>query len=179
MDGKLSVLVIALPFLTACAAYPERTSEITQQKGAILEATCTKVMGLTKGEAEFSGCVSSLAATIADQLQVAATNRAYHDCEKMGLKNETPDFSRCVLDWENGQLALGKQQTSPTSDFNGVNSRPKDREIGSYFQMTFDERHRQEQYSCAELGVDPGSGDFVSCVNDLDATLFGIEHPNT
>ncbi len=30
----------------------------------------------------------------------------------------------------------------------------------------------QERHSCAELGIDPGSQDFASCVANLDATMF-------
>lgn len=30
----------------------------------------------------------------------------------------------------------------------------------------------QEQHSCAELGIDPGSEAFSSCVGNLDATMF-------
>ena len=39
----------------------------------------------------------------------------------------------------------------------------------------------QERRACAELGIDPGSQDFSSCVGNLDATMFeqtksGIVH---
>ena len=30
----------------------------------------------------------------------------------------------------------------------------------------------QERHSCAELGIDPGSEAFDSCVGNLDATMF-------
>jgi len=30
----------------------------------------------------------------------------------------------------------------------------------------------QERHSCAELGIDPGSEAFASCVGNLDATMF-------
>jgi hypothetical protein len=29
----------------------------------------------------------------------------------------------------------------------------------------------QERHSCAELGIDPGSPDFASCVSNLDASI--------
>jgi len=31
---------------------------------------------------------------------------------------------------------------------------------------------QQERRSCAELGIDPGSADFGTCVGNLDATMF-------
>lgn len=179
MVCRMVAVALALPLLTACAASQESRSEITPQQTAALEATCSNVMGLTKGEAEFSGCVSSLSATIAGQLQASATNGAYRDCEEMGLKSETPDFSRCVLDRENSQLASNNLQTNPASGIDVGYSQPKNGKIESYFHTTFDERHRREQYSCASLGINPGSSGFVSCVNDLDMTLFGIDHPNS
>ena len=30
----------------------------------------------------------------------------------------------------------------------------------------------QERHACAELGIDPGSSGFSSCVGNLDATMF-------
>ena len=30
----------------------------------------------------------------------------------------------------------------------------------------------QEQHSCAEMGIDPGSQAFGQCVGNLDATMF-------
>lgn len=30
----------------------------------------------------------------------------------------------------------------------------------------------QERHACAELGIDPGSSDFGTCVGNLDATMF-------
>lgn len=179
MIRRMFFSAIALPFLSACAAYQGSPSEFAPQQPAALEATCTKVMGLTKGEAEFSGCVSSLSATIAGQLQAKATNNAYRDCVKMGLKSETPEFSRCVLDRENSQSGLNNLQTSPASGIDVSYYQPNDGEIRSYFRMTAGERRRQEQYSCADLGINPGSGGFVSCVDNLDMTLFGIDHPNS
>jgi hypothetical protein len=30
----------------------------------------------------------------------------------------------------------------------------------------------QERHSCAELGIDPGSQEFATCVGNLDASMF-------
>ena len=35
----------------------------------------------------------------------------------------------------------------------------------------------QERHACAELGIDPGSSDFSSCVGNLDATMFEQNNP--
>jgi hypothetical protein len=35
----------------------------------------------------------------------------------------------------------------------------------------------QERHSCAELGIDPGSPDFASCVSNLDASIAEANNP--
>jgi hypothetical protein len=35
----------------------------------------------------------------------------------------------------------------------------------------------QERHACAELGIDPGSDGFSSCVGNLDATMFEASNP--
>ena len=179
MMRKLFVSGIALQLLTACAAYQGSASALPPQRTVAVEATCTNVMGLTKGEAEFAGCVSSLSSAVAEQLQAAVTNRAYRACEESGLQRETPEFSRCVLNRENSRLASDVPQVNPVSRIDADYAKPADGDSESYFRMTFNQRHRREQYSCAGLGLDPGTGSFVSCVDNLDTTLFGIDRPNT
>ena len=39
-----------------------------------------------------------------------------------------------------------------------------------------DLQRQKEQLACVQLGIDPNSPELVSCVSDLDATLFGIDH---
>lgn len=46
----------------------------------------------------------------------------------------------------------------------------------SYSQSNPEERRRKEEYSCAQLGILPGSAGFGQCVTGLDAALRSMEH---
>jgi hypothetical protein len=35
----------------------------------------------------------------------------------------------------------------------------------------------RERHSCAELGIDPGSAEFGTCVANLDASMFEANNP--
>ena len=56
--------------------------------------------------------------------------------------------------------------------------RPADNDPGDYYATTNATHHHREQYSCAGLGLAPDTEAFTACVNDLDWTLFDIDHPN-
>jgi hypothetical protein len=134
-------------------------------------------MRLREGLAEFDGCVSSLSDALVGQIQYDRAIIAYRDCGQNGLKRNTPEFSRCVLDQENAQLASNTLPKGAVSGLDATYIKPADANPRDYFEASFDTRHRREQYSCAQLGLQPGSDSFVSCVNKLDMDLFNIEHP--
>jgi len=46
----------------------------------------------------------------------------------------------------------------------------------SYSESSPEERRRKEEYSCARLGMLPGSAGFSQCVGQLDAALRSMEH---
>jgi hypothetical protein len=46
----------------------------------------------------------------------------------------------------------------------------------SYSQSNAEERRRKEEYSCAQLGIAPGTAGFGRCVAELDSALRSTEH---
>jgi hypothetical protein len=178
MARKLLALVMTIPLMTACAAFQASANDITPKQKAALLATCSKVMRLPEWRNDLTdGCVSSLSDSLQYQLQAAKAAVAYRDCGQNGLKPSSVEFSRCVLDAENGQIAsssasIGALPQLDASYIKAADSNPRD-----YFETSFDMRHRREQYSCAELGLRPDTEPFVTCVNKLDMDLFIIEHP--
>src|ERR1700761_8687297 len=103
MVRKLLFTAAIIPALSACAMFPASARQVTPQQTAAIEATCTKVMRLHKGQSEFEACVSSLSDSVSDQVRADVATAAYRECAQAGLKRDTTEFSRCVLDRENVQ----------------------------------------------------------------------------
>lgn len=177
MFRKLLFVLVFAPALAACAVFPSGAQNVSPKQTAAIEATCNKVMRLPPG-AEFGACVSSLSDSAAALKNAESANRAYDACEQAGLKRETPEFSRCVLDRENAQNGPNIS-TGPATKLDAAFIAPVDANQDSYFASSFSVRHRREQYACAQLGLEPNTGAFTSCVSNLDMEIFVVEHPSS
>src|ERR1700748_258623 len=171
MLRKLLFSVALVPVLAACASLPSAAQEVTLQHTPAIQATCTKVMRLRPGS-EFEACVSSLSDSVTSLVRADYANNAYHACAQAGLKRETPEFSRCVLDHENSQKDAGGLPAGAAAKLNAAYIAPADSNPDDYFESSFDMRHRREQYACAQLGLEPDTSAFVSCVGNLDMEIF-------
>jgi hypothetical protein len=176
MFRKLFIAVSLGPLLAACATGPSTAQNMTPGQTAAIEATCTKVMRLPPG-AEFLACVSSLSDSVAALESADYANRSYDACERAGLKRGTPGFSRCVLDHENGNRGADSP-AAVVGKLDAALITPADNNQDSYFASNFNVRHRREQYACAQLGLEPNTGAFTSCVGNLDMEILVVEHPN-
>ena len=150
---------------------------VTPRQTAAIKATCTRVMRLREGEAEFDGCVSDLSDTAARQIQYARAIQAYNACTAAGLKRKTPEFSRCVLGRENAEQAANTSAPDAVPYLDVADVKSADSNPDSYYAASFDVRRRREQYACAQLELEPDTRPFVNCVNNLDTDLFNIAHP--
>jgi hypothetical protein len=177
MTRILLVSLTAIPLLGACATLQASATEVTPQQTAMLQATCSKVMRLKDWMSEYEGCVSSLSDSLAYQVHQERIGTAYAGCAQSGLKRDTVEFSRCVLDRENAGMATGGSPGGSAATHDAAYVTQADTNPEDYFEASFDTRHRREQYACAQIGLQPESGAFVSCVNKLDSDLFNIEHP--
>jgi hypothetical protein len=178
MRHNILFVAASIPILASCAAFQSDAKEVVPQQTAAIEATCTKVMRLHKWQAQFEACVSSLSGATASVVKSDCVNNAYRSCAQTGLKRETPEFSRCVLDSENIQRDAGSLPTGAAAELNAAYITSADSNPEDYLESTFKMRHRREQYACAQLGLEPDTGAFVSCVNNLDMEIFLVDHPN-
>ncbi len=156
---------------------------LTPQQTAMIKATCQTVMHIGYHNAvDLDACMGSLSDSLAAKAQGDISWKSDADCAAQGLARDTPAFSMCVLDRQNGYVArisqtneaAGAPPSAPTSlayDAQKDNSQ-------AYYDSSFDTKRRREQYSCAQLGIDPVSSAFGQCVADLDADLFNADHPN-
>jgi hypothetical protein len=166
---KLLLAAAVLPFLAACGA---TAAEMAPPQKAALEATCSRVMGLRPGEAEFAGCVDTLSDSLARETSYDRAAAAYRACAQQGVAHGTPDFGRCVLDSEGTATPQDAAQT-----LNAAEVTAPANFTGGYFSASFPMRYRRAEYACATIGLQPSSGPFESCASDLDSNMWLIEHP--
>jgi len=146
----------------------------------LARATCTDVMKV-RTSTEAAGCVS----TLLDALSAKAQGEVYAaddaDCTRQGLANGTADFSACVLDLNR---AYANAPASDKARYGGaretvvVDAR-KGADIDDRFPGTFAARHRREEDSCAQVGLDPGSTPFAYCVAGLDDAIYTADTPRS
>ncbi len=133
---------------------------VTQVNGA-----CRDIIGTQRGEEHFSACANSLSQSLRDDFAAQSSSRARADCLRQGLAPGSSGLAECVLDapvTRDQVVAGGVTHTgSPASYFSGS---PR-------------ELRRREQRACASLGLDPTGQGFDSCVADLSASLFAVDHP--
>ena len=175
MFRKLILAALAIPFLTACAVYQASAQTITPEQASRIGATCTRIMGLRKGEWYYDACQDSLSRSLAGKQESEATLQAYDDCHRHGLAQGSPAFSACVLGKQNAFEAHPRWASAAT---NSEGSEPfafpeKELQSGeSYYNVTPSMHWRREQYSCAQLGFTPGSNAFGECVAHLDSDML-------
>lgn len=176
MLRSVYLLAVVPLLLSACTGIPA-SEIISPAQTAALRATCTKVMRLQEGQAQFDGCVSELSDTAADLIENARATYAYRACEAKSLKPNTSDFARCVLDQENIERVASIPAAEDVLKLSTADIKPADNIHDSYYTASFDVRRRREQFACAVLGLEPDTDPFITCVNNLDMELFAIGHP--
>lgn len=189
----VSALTMTFPFLASCGDALSQTTETpAPQQVFLVHATCQEVMGLAEGQAEFDGCVDTPSQTLAFKVRDELALKGYGDCEHAGLLRDTLGLSDCILGRQNAYADQLKQEiqsagTGPLPIRLAYDSDGSKDAGASFFESGFAECHRMEEYSCAQLSLEPRSSSFTRCVADLDRTIlnredrditdFDIEHP--
>lgn len=171
------LIVISMALLAGACAQMQTPDIVTPQQTVAVKAICARVVRLREGDAEFDGCVSDLSDVMAQRVQYAMAVRSYKACAAAGHARNTPDFSRCVLDQKKQAVMQGASLSDAVLRMNVADIAPADSSAQSYYSAGFDMRRQREEYACAQLGLEPGSGSFLTCVNKLDTDLFNIAHP--
>jgi hypothetical protein len=170
---KISVFAIVFLVLAACASYPASATVLSPDQTSLVDATCTRIMGLRKGEYYYAMCQESLTRSLAARTEGEARARSYDDCRRQGYAEDSAALSVCVLEKQDAAPArlasanVSAQLVLPHDDPDAGES---------YYNVTPSAHWKREQYSCAQLGFVPGSSVFANCVARLDADLLpGLE----
>jgi hypothetical protein len=161
--------VTALAGLSACAcAYAQPANP---QKSALIRETCTNIMGV-RTYGEMLGCTRALSDAVSARAQGDIDLWSDRYCAMQGYQQGTAQFSVCVL---------GAQNTHRSAQAGtGSDNAPVQLAYGSgginKSDWTFDGRHRREQLSCAQLGLDPSGGAFDDCVTSLEYGMYSADN---
>ncbi len=168
MLRTLTAAAAALPLLMGCAAFAntDDTYDMTPDQAQLVSATCTKVMGLRKGETYFAECRDSLARSLARREAAYRTAASDETCRRQGLPMDSAAMATCMLD----SGAAGRPAplaAEPVAFSAEVTEAGK-----SYYSVTNDVKFQRERYSCAQLGLMPGGALFGECVASLEGALL-------
>lgn len=162
-------LISLLASTCACAAQPAAISAVGPQQASVIEGSCTTIMGLRQGEYAYAMCKESLTATAGAMVEGQARVAAYDSCRNRGMTAGSAALATCMLGKQDNASVRAISASTPISlealRHNGLS-------VGdSYYNVTHSVQWRREQYSCAQLGLVPGSSSFGQCVASLDADL--------
>jgi hypothetical protein len=166
MVRTLLSLVIALPLLMGCSVFAqaEDLNNMSPAHMALINETCTKVMGLRPGESYFADCQDSLAHSLARRDAAYAMSAADDSCGRQGLVPGSSAFATCMLDRQGSGAAPELQAVALNSD----TIKPGK----SYYDVTPTVKFQRERYSCAQIGLMPNGGLFGECVASLEGELL-------
>ena len=166
MVRKIVTVLLITPLMIACAPFAASSATtLTPDEVSLVQATCDRVMGLAHSGFYRDECRDSLSQSLARKVEAEGMAGAYSNCSRQGLTEGTPAFSACMLDRQPQPRTAMTQAVSLAYDMNAPEN------AKGYFDVTNTVHWRREQYSCAQLGLTPGTGAFGQCVASLDAAL--------
>jgi hypothetical protein len=184
--------VMAGASMVGCATPPAHDAQI--QGSAVVARVagiCQNVMGLSPTErprggnwlgndkldywtSHYRGCVVSLSDSLQNVRDTEVVQQAEKQCRAKGLLSGSPELALCVLQTAN-------EHPEPTGSQSAAAGQTPVAEklaaAGSYYFASPGETARREQVACAALGLSPAEAGFKSCVQQLSATFYSIDHP--
>jgi hypothetical protein len=157
---------VVMPVLMGCAiiAQAQDLQNRSPDELALINNTCTTVMGLRKGETYWADCQDSLSHSVARRDAVYAMAASDEICSRQGLKPGSAAFATCMLD--------NKPAASPPSLHPVAFTSEAIQPGKSYYDLTPSAQFQRKRYACAQLGLTPGGGLFGECVSSLEGALL-------
>jgi len=186
----LSVMSCAIAGVSAvgCATAPEYNPQSLESTAYTRVAgICQNVIGLSPAErltggnwlgndkldywtSHYRGCIVSLSDSLQSARDTEVVQQAEGQCRAKGLQPGSPDLALCVLQAAN-------QHPVPTGSQLAAASQPTASPPGSFYFASPRETARRVQVACAALGLSPAQAEFGTCVTQLKATFYAIDHP--
>jgi hypothetical protein len=169
--GLCAAAIPATLVLLGCASLTrENTYGLAPTDAAFVRQTCTQTMGLRKGLEEFDACAQSLSDTVHRRIDEQRLDESHRACERQGYAAGTPQLAQCVV------LAEKAKDEAHDAAISSTASAPTTARI-SFFSMDRNVQDEHEKLACAQLGLDPITGDFHDCVMGIKEAIFTAQNP--
>jgi hypothetical protein len=187
-------LAVSVLSVASCAAATPAFNPDGLEAAQLSRVTqiCENVLGLSPSErliggewlgdsrldywtSRYRGCLTSLSDSLHSSGAAQNQTQADRDCRAKGYADGSADLALCVLQSTRQDEKAKNAQLTNTSQEHSTLALPA--ASGSLFYASAHERRRREETACAALGIEPGSGAFSACVNDLQNTFHAIDTP--
>ena len=166
MPRKRLITAIFAPLVAVFAPFAASSAPVlAPEQVSLVQATCDHVMGLAHSGVYRDLCRESLSQSLTRKIEREAMAASNSDCRQQGLTEGSAAFSACMLDRQSRPYAATTQTAGLAYDVNAPEN------TKGYFDVNNTVHWRREQYSCAQLGLTPGTGAFGQCVVRLEAAL--------
>jgi hypothetical protein len=166
MLRKILACAALMPMILACAPFAQADMQsMSPAQVSLVDTTCMQVMGLRRGEYYFALCRESLAHSLEAKLEGQDMAAAYTNCRQRGLGEGTAALSTCML--ADPPATASSSQLPAVANATGLGG---DASL-SFYHMPPRIRIEHERYSCAQLGLLPGSGAFGECFGSLNVAM--------
>ena len=173
MLRTLLIPALVLPLTLGCASLePVNAADLSPGQASLINATCSRVMGLRQGEFYYAQCQDSLTHSLARKAAAEVSAMAADACRDRGSVGSSA-FAVCALNAESRAGETGSRAALTPVDLSAADAVLQSSK--KYYDVTPSVQFQRERYACAELGLVPGSGLFGTCV----ASLEGALSPNT
>jgi len=191
LGSKLLLSVVSCAIagasLPGCATPPESHDPGSAASGPVAQV-CQNVLGLSPTErltggnwlgtdkldywtSHYRGCLTSLAGSAQSARDAEVVQQSEQQCRAKGLNPGSADLALCVLQTANGHPEpRGSTSVAPSQP-------PASAAPGSFYFASAQKIGQREQVACAAVGLSPSQPEFKSCVQDLRATFYAIDHP--
>jgi hypothetical protein len=136
------------------------TAAVAQPYTARVAQACAS-MGLTPSEAPYAFCEMSLRDNVAAVAEARGIGAARRQCAGKGYRIGTPSFANCVLDRDENFSAAGGEGAPAMAEAGE----------GAFQSYQRGDQRKSVRRACADIGLDPGSSAFASCVGNLNTTM--------
>jgi hypothetical protein len=168
---KTAALAIPVLAVIGCASARPATYGLDPGAASLVRQTCTEIMGLRVGLAEFDACGDSLAQSVRVVQDAYLIARAHKQCELEGFAQGTAELAKCVV-------VTKRAQGRPVSEDLPSPPVAEARPVNSYFSKSRSQQDESMELSCAHLGLHPATGGFRQCVVSLKEAIFVAQNPN-
>jgi hypothetical protein len=169
--GLCAATIPAALALLGCASLArENTYGLAPTDAAFVRQTCTQTMGLRKGLEEFDACAQSLSDTVHRRIEEQRLDESHRACERQGYAPGSAQLAQCVVLAEKA-----KGEARDAAIFSATSASATTRI--SFFSMDRHVQDEHEKLACAQLGLDPVTGEFHDCVMGIKEAIFTAQNP--